>query len=860
METIGRYQLKDKIGEGGMAAVYRAYDPMFKRDVAVKVMKVDKFDPSMKVRFEREAQTIAALEHPAIIPVYDFGEDGEHLYLVMRLMAGESLKERLAAGPIPLLEVLSILQRIAGALDRAHSKGVIHRDLKPGNIMFDEYGDAYLGDFGIARLTESTVTLTGDQIIGTPAYMSPEQIHGDKTVDARSDIYALGVICFELLTGQRPYNDTTAYKVMMRHVMDPIPDIRTVKPDLPPDLDKIIQEALAKEPDKRFATASDLSDTLRGALSRQEFADMVTGEPAGTPGAAPPTAVFEPTVAMHPPGVQQTPQPAAQRTRPKWLLPALAGGVGIILLVILAISVIAFINRDQSDAVAGQDETPVPTAASEETTVAVEPTAVPATAEPEVDQPVDETSVEAAAERYEQFQSSYAAGDLDAALIYIEAALASDPENGWYFHEKAVVLWDMEEFEAALATSEAGLETGNAVAALYSLQARFQRDMGELLAALTLNQRAVSAEPEWPYGYYEMGITLRELDQLDEALEALNQAIELLDNEAFFYAERAYTWRKIGDFDAAIADLQTALAMQVDVWFFDQLAEIYLYDLGDALEAVFWFEQAIEIAPNDVWRYLSLAEAYKMLGETPLALAAQTAAIELDSGNPELYTARSDTYRYDVGNPNLALIDIEKAIALAPDLAYLHNMRGEILQYELDEQLEALDAYETAVALGDDTGWPFNNMALVHRHFIELELAVESHDQAIALAPDNHIFYNERGLTLLWLADDPEGAIANFDMSLALYPEDAESYLYRGQAYLIAFDDQQAALADFTQCLELDAENYWCYWERAWVYRNNGDFAAAVADFELFLETNVLDDCPACVQIARDFITEQRDN
>jgi serine/threonine-protein kinase len=176
-DNVSRYQVVEEIGRGGMATVYRAFDPMFKRDVAVKIMSGELLqDPLLRARFEREAQTIAALEHPAIVPVYDFGEDAGRLFLVMRYMDGGTLTDRLSQGSLSIAETTSILARIGGALERAHQKGIIHRDLKPSNILFDSYNDAFLADFGIARLTESSVTLTGDAVIGTPAYITPTRL------------------------------------------------------------------------------------------------------------------------------------------------------------------------------------------------------------------------------------------------------------------------------------------------------------------------------------------------------------------------------------------------------------------------------------------------------------------------------------------------------------------------------------------------------------------------------------------------------------------------------------------------------------------------------------------------------------
>ena len=190
-EKIGRYVIKELLGRGGMATVYLAYDELFEREVAIKLLPREMLhDPQFRVRFDREAKTIAMLEHSAIVPVYDFGEDDGQPFFVMRYMSGGSLSDRIKKGPISLQESAKMMERLSHALDDAHSKGIIHRDLKPGNILFDKRGDAYVSDFGIAKLSDSGSTVTGNTIIGTPAYMSPEQAQGE-TIDSRADIYAL---------------------------------------------------------------------------------------------------------------------------------------------------------------------------------------------------------------------------------------------------------------------------------------------------------------------------------------------------------------------------------------------------------------------------------------------------------------------------------------------------------------------------------------------------------------------------------------------------------------------------------------------------------------------------------------------
>jgi serine/threonine-protein kinase len=273
-EKIGRYEIKSELGRGGMATVYRGWDPLFEREVAVKVLPPELLhaDPQFKMRFEREAKIIASLEHPSIVPVYDVGDDNGQPYFVMRYMSGGSLSDRIKAKTLTVEDTIKILGQLAPGLDEAHSKGIIHRDLKPSNILFDTKGTPYISDFGIAKLSQSQSSgMTGSAIIGTPAYMAPEQAQGTG-VDGRTDIYAVGIILFEMLTGRQPYEADTPMAVAFKHITDPVPSIHEANPALPEGVDSIIQKAMAKNKDDRFATASDMVDGLRTVASGHKIA------------------------------------------------------------------------------------------------------------------------------------------------------------------------------------------------------------------------------------------------------------------------------------------------------------------------------------------------------------------------------------------------------------------------------------------------------------------------------------------------------------------------------------------------------------------------------------------------------------
>jgi serine/threonine-protein kinase len=283
VEQIGRYEIRRELGRGGMATVYLAYDPHIQRQVAIKLLpRQFMHDPKYLSRFQQEARVIAQLEHPAIVPIYDFGEEDDAPFLVMRYMAGGTLKDRMNDQPQPLEWAAAILHRLAQALDHAHDLGIVHRDLKPSNILFDDQGNPYLADFGIARIAEKTLSTTG--IIGTPAYMSPEQIIGKATLDGRSDIYTLGTILYQLLAGETPYDaDTTGQ--MYAHVHEPVPAIHEVNPGLPPGTQQVIEKAMAKDREKRYRNAAELAAAVTSLLAPEPTEVNVDGddELAGVP-------------------------------------------------------------------------------------------------------------------------------------------------------------------------------------------------------------------------------------------------------------------------------------------------------------------------------------------------------------------------------------------------------------------------------------------------------------------------------------------------------------------------------------------------------------------------------------------------
>ncbi|MBI2000831.1 MAG: SUMF1/EgtB/PvdO family nonheme iron enzyme [candidate division NC10 bacterium] len=310
MERLGRYELLEELGRGAMGVVYRARDPRIDRLVAIKVIApVEGLDPAQiqqrRERFQREARAAGRLAHPNIVTVHDVGEEAGRAFLVMELIEGQTLAEVLRTRrPLPLDEVLAVGEQAAQALDYAHRHAIVHRDIKPANILLTRDGVAKVTDFGIARITGTETTQTG-QTLGTPSYMSPEQIAG-LPLDGRSDIFSLGAVLYELLSGEKAFPGETLGTIIYRIVHEePIP-LRRLNPAFPAGLDVCLKRALAKDPARRYAQAADLARDLREAASG-------TLRPADAPGA---TTVKMPA---HP-----RPRPPERRRGPQW--PWLAGG------------------------------------------------------------------------------------------------------------------------------------------------------------------------------------------------------------------------------------------------------------------------------------------------------------------------------------------------------------------------------------------------------------------------------------------------------------------------------------------------------------------------------------------------------
>ena len=683
--------------------------------------------------------------------------------------------------------------------------------------MFDQYGDAFLADFGIARLTEGAETLTGENVIGTPAYMSPEQIHGDQTIDGRSDIYALGVICFEMLTGRRPYQEKTPAKLMMQHLIDPVPDIREVNPDLPPGVEEVISRSMAKAPEERYSDAGEMTGTLESlasidpqtataakmAAAAKAAGDAVPPKPEAAPQAVktddnevdvtvPDSAeMIAPDRAPEAvPLFEQAPdgETKGKDGRNKWIIPAAILSAILLIAIIAALFFRDSFSPDEGDTVVNAEppfevESPVEEDGS---IAAAEDTAPPEQAVESDDTGSAGRETEADAQM-ERFFAAMDAEDYVTAEQAINQAIELFPEEAWLYAERGWLREVTGDLEGAVREITRAIELDPQNGDFYAARGNVHRQLEEYTAALAHHIRAVELSPENPYNHMELAETYKQLEDPGMALEHYNQALALKEDDAWFYDARANIYAELGDYDMALADLERAAELEPEQRdFFTRAGDMFLYEAEDPQRALDSYNMAVERAPDDGWAYADRAAAYEAMGDIGAALDDLNHAVELDAENSTFFIRRGLLYLYELEDHDAALADLNMAVEIDPENA--------------DAYAERANFFQTYAG--------------------DLEAALEDRNTAVALDPEGPWRYADR------------------------------FHVYREMGR----DDE--ALADLHRCLDLDPDYYWCAWERAWVYDSFGQRLDAVTDFQQFLDTSPEDDCPECHDEASRYIEE----
>ncbi|MBI3536191.1 MAG: protein kinase [Chloroflexi bacterium] len=547
-QNVGPYRIIEQLGQGGMATVFKAYHPALDRYIAIKVLHpAFKEDASFITRFHREARIVAKLDHPNIIPIYDFAEEAGTPYLVIRYVEGKTLKAEQRDALLSLDQVLAIIRPVANALAYAHAQGVLHRDIKPSNIMIANDGHVYLTDFGLARMAKAgESTLSQDMLIGTPQYISPEQAKGE-AVSERSDIYSLGVVLFEMLTGRVPFSADTPYSIIHDHIYAPLPLPRSINPNLSAELERVLLKALAKDPAARFGNTPEFLSAFEQAVfqTNPALASMATpvvvltrASSAATPRPAP-TA---PPVSI----ATKTPQPQPKRRA----LTPLSCAITALVIVFFAIVIggVSFIARDDLARIfrtGATTSTPGATSVADQIKAArdsVQKNSTDGGAHLRLAELLERNKeyesafleYEAAIASNQKLSSGYLrAGalaeklnELDRAKKYYQAGVNALPDNPELLLQLADVLLQQKQYEDAKKNYDKVIALNPNSALAYVGLGDYYRVTGKPNDAIQQYTRAASIDPNLPEVHFGQGLLAVQFNQIDKARIEFNLVIK----------------------------------------------------------------------------------------------------------------------------------------------------------------------------------------------------------------------------------------------------------------------------------------------------------------------------------------------
>lgn len=677
---LGKYQINERLGRGGMATVYRAYQPGIDRFVAIKVIHLHfADDPTFIERFRREARAVGALRHPNIVQVIDFDTADGMYYMVMEYLQGETLKARLQrVGALPVPEALTIGRKLADAVSYAHTEGMLHRDIKPANVIFAKNGEPILTDFGIAKLADSTGLTASGSATGTPAYMSPEAGRGEK-VDERSDVYSLGVVLYEMLTGALPFDADTPYAVIQKHNFEPLPSPRKFRPDLPAHVEMIVIKALAKQPAERYPSAADLRDALDAAKSTQLSAP--TKAMPITPPATPPAQgeAHDLTFAAAPP-----PNTVVLPPRKRSPLPIIGGIVAVMAIVAGGLFVVTRptdptptprptqppniamgptqVASDGGQATDTPTGTPIPLAAPPETALPIAQTALPTVPT------LPPTAI--ATDRYGELRAQVIRlvkdGLLEASLSTVNAALSTDAES-----------YDLRALKATIL--------------MY-----YRAEADKLAEGRQIAELLIAAAPDRPEAYFALGFYFHYSpnDNPERAESLYTQAIERGSTDPLVYQQRAIARISLGrPREEVLADYDRAISLAPAEPENFRLRGSFNYDQRQFAAAETDFVRYNDMAPS-IGNHELLGRAYLQQGKKAEAFRLYADTIAKEKPNEPYYLAQAGFVAWETGNTADAQTWIDRTLALEPDNAPAQYVAG-LLDQGAGRLDAALQRFET---------------------------------------------------------------------------------------------------------------------------------------------------------------------
>lgn len=662
-EQFGPYRLDKLIGHGGMGEVYRAFDTVKQRTVAVKRLRRQlSVDTEFQTRFRMESELTARLREPHVVPIHDYGEIDGQLFIDMRLVDGIDLGTALSReGALAPERAVRILSQVASALDAAHAEGLVHRDVKPSNVLLARDDFTYLVDFGIARIVTgnaaTALTATG-ATVGTADYMAPERFAG-RSGDARADVYSLACLFYETLTGKKPY-PVDGLPAMIHAHLNLDPPRPSQHPGVPTSLDAVIARGMAKEPDDRFASAGELADAVRAAVHGHP--------PPSRP--APVAATRPPEVEAPPP----TPTAPARRQRADLSFPADLTRNKVLR------DLTRSIERNPQDATALAYRGEVLRAlrryseALDDLDRAVEL------------QPDHAWAIGTRADTYRNI------GRYDDAIADYTTALGLEPDSAWILVGRGDTHRLMGEYEAAVADLTHAIELDPTDERALAYRGDSYRGMNSYDLANRDFNRAIELKPAYAWAIAARGMALRCTGHYAEAQADYSRAIELEPSRAWIIAGRGETYRLMGRYDEAIADLTWAIHLEPTPAVIGKRARLYCWT-GRHQEAITDYTRAIELDPAYPWSFEGRADAYRQIGDFEQAQSDLDSALDLAPETGWLHYRR-------------ALVLIEQGESAEDELkaAVSRGITEVVQDPDSSQPLFALAIYRAARGEFDDAG------------------------------------------------------------------------------------------------------------------------------------------------------------
>ena len=740
--ALGRYQVAALVGRGGMAAVYRALDPVLNRAVAIKVMHSHlAADPTFVSRFRHEAQAVAALRHPNIVKVFDFGDEGDSYYMVMEYIDGPTLATLMSVGaaasgagtPLPsggvprglsTGEILRLFPPLCSAVDYATAHGMVHRDIKPANILLTSEGEPILTDYGIAKIMGATSYTVSGVVMGSAHYMSPEQVQGF-AVDHRSDIYSLGVVLFEALAGRVPYDADTTASILAQHLSAPIPPARSLNPELPIETQAVLERALAKEPERRYQRAEDLAIALQTALSPPPV--TVYGAVAGAAPALAPT-IFEapgveskqgpgpaaseaahaaptrvervaptpdfgtraaqvPAIEAQALGVQPSREVGPGRKRWLWLL-----GVGVV--VVASVVVVAVLVTRSGEQTTESTITTTDGGVVSTSTAGSEGGSTLTTLPAEVARVIEEGDI------------LVEGGKLDEGIAAYEEALRTSPDSdlgrtrlgiAYYLHGDYSP--EMTEQQLTLATQK---NPTNAEAwaflSLARLSGAYSLKTGDYATAEEAARRAVDLDPEGALGHAFLGRVLAASARGEEALAEMQTALDLDSLDPWVLESAGWINAVQGDWEAAVPHYDLAATYRPNWASFLSLLGEALRETGQYDLALGYYEKELQLGQGyEASAYQDTGLTLWDKGDSPGAIDNLKKSLALDENDDYTHWALGAIWD-EQEDYEAALPHLQRAVALVPNNAGYQEWLGDCLYY-MGRYEEARVAIDTSLEL-----------------------------------------------------------------------------------------------------------------------------------------------------------------